>query len=99
MILILLSSLKSKNNNKYKLGNSFNISKSKLTNNKEKDKDNYFIKTEVNNDNKFKLVKRELESDDKDKKIDNENTVQENFDENYSCNSCKKYYFSILYQL
>ena len=89
-INFLLSSLKSKNNNKYKLGNSFNISKSKLTNNKEKDKDNYFIKTEVNNDNKFKLVKRELESDDKDKKIDNENTVQENFDENYLCNSCKK---------
>ena len=86
----LLSSLKSKNNNKYKLGNSFNISKSKLTNNKEKDKDNYFVKTELNNDNKFKLVKRDLESDDKDKKIDNENIAQENFDENYSCNSCKK---------
>ena len=86
----LLSSLKSKNNNKYKLGNSFNISKSKLTNNKEKDKDNYFVKTELNNYNKFKLVKRDLESDDKDKKIDNENIAQENFDENYSCNSCKK---------
>jgi len=56
----LLSSLKSKNTNKYKLGNSFNISKSKLTKNKEKD--NYNLNTEISMDiNRPKTIDVSLE--------------------------------------
>ena len=83
----LLSSLKSKNTNKYKLGNSFNISKSKLTKNKEKD--NYNLNTEISMDiNRPKTIDVSLE--DKEAKTNNENISSVDFDENYLCNSCKK---------
>ena len=83
----LLSNLKSKNTNKYKLGNSFNLSKSKLT--KSKEKDNYNLNTKISMDiNKPKTIDVSLE--DKEAKINNENISPVDFDENYLCNSCKK---------
>ena len=89
-INFLLSGLKSKNTNKYKLGNSgssFNFSNINQTNNK--DNNNYILNSERTSDNE-QLKKIEASSDDKESKDDNVNINSKNIDENYLCNSCKK---------
>jgi len=89
-ITFLISNLKLNNINKFKLLNSLSFDYSKNT--KLNNKDNLYINTEKNIENK-KLAKLNISIDGKDSKRKNINNNsirnKKNIDENYLCNSCK----------